>query len=140
MQNTRGGYLDEMKSGIRNASGFRRGSHPVVPADGNNNLKLADTHTIMPSPFPNPVPPYPGWIRREYHLSHPVTHDDIAAFLGNEELYVRETAAVPVNIIHKFGLVELHCIVGEPKIEIWFAPDGGAYPSEYLDALLATRF
>jgi hypothetical protein len=45
-----------------------------------------------------------------------------------------------VNIIHKFGLVELHCIVGESRIEAWFNPEKGAYPSEYLDALLSTRF
>ncbi|MDD1689988.1 MAG: hypothetical protein LUQ66_04955 [Methanoregula sp.] len=94
----------------------------------------------MSSSFPPPIPPYPGWTRREYRLSRPVTEGDIAAFLGNEELYVRETATGPVNIIHKYGLVELHCIVGEPVIEVWFNPESGAYPSEYLDALLATRF
>jgi hypothetical protein len=94
----------------------------------------------MPSPFPNPISPNPGWVLREYRLSRPVTGDDIAAFLGNEELYVRDTAAGPVNIIHKYGLVELHCITGEPVIEVWFNPEGGAYPAEYLDALLATRF
>ncbi|MGA2122057.1 MAG: hypothetical protein ABSG49_08440 [Methanoregula sp.] len=94
----------------------------------------------MPSPFPNPASPYPGWTRREYCLSRPVTDEDIAAFLGNEELYVRETTAGLVHIIHKNGLVELHCIIGEPVIEVWFAPDCGAYPSEYFDALLATRF
>jgi len=86
------------------------------------------------------VSPYPGWERRIYRLSRPVTEDDIAALLGNEELYVRETAAGPVNIIHKYGLLELHCIIGEPRVEIWFDPDKGAYPSEYLDALLSTRF
>lgn len=94
----------------------------------------------MASPFQNPVPPYPCWERRIYRLSRPVTKDDIAAFLGNEELYVRDTAAGPVNIIHKYGLLELHCLIGEPMIEVWFNPDNGAYPSEYLDALLSTRF
>jgi hypothetical protein len=94
----------------------------------------------MPSAFSRPVPPYPGWVRREYRVSRPVTDDDIAAFLGNEELYVRDTYAGPVKIIHKYGLVELHCIVGVPSIEVWFNPDSGAYPSEYLDALLSTRF
>jgi hypothetical protein len=94
----------------------------------------------MSSPFPVPIPPFPGWERRIYRLSRPVTRDDIAAFLGNEELYVRDTAAGQVNIIHKYGLVELHCLIGEPEIEIWFNPDDGAYPSEYLDALLSTRF
>ncbi|MHB8051868.1 MAG: hypothetical protein ACYDEZ_01005 [Methanoregula sp.] len=94
----------------------------------------------MSFPFPVPIPPFPGWERRIYRLSRPVTRDDIAAFLGNEELYVRDTAAGQVNIIHKYGLVELHCLIGEPEIEIWFNPDDGAYPSEYLDALLSTRF
>jgi hypothetical protein len=94
----------------------------------------------MSSPFQNPVPPYPGWERRIYRLPRPVTEEDVAAFLGNEELYMRDTAAGPVNIIHKFGLVELHCLTGVSMIEVWFNPDNGAYPSEYLDALLATRF
>jgi hypothetical protein len=84
--------------------------------------------------------PFPGWVRREYRLSRTVTKEDIAAFLGNEELYVRETAHGPVNIIHKYGLLELHCIIGKPVIEAWFAPEKGAYPAEYLDALLSTRF
>jgi hypothetical protein len=45
-----------------------------------------------------------------------------------------------VNIIYKFGLLELHCIIGESKIEVWLNPENGAYPSEYLEALLSTRF
>jgi len=94
----------------------------------------------MKSVFGNPVPPYSGWLRHEYRLSRPVTPDDVAAFLGNEELYVRDTAAGLVNIIHKYGLVELHCLTGVPCIEVWFNPESGAYPSEYLDALLGTRF
>jgi hypothetical protein len=94
----------------------------------------------MSSPFPAQVPPFPCWERRKYRLSRPVTRDDITAFLGNEELYVRETPAGLVNIIHKYGLVELHCLIGEPEIDIWFNPDNGAYPFEYLDALLSTRF
>ncbi|MDO9325898.1 MAG: hypothetical protein Q7T80_13195 [Methanoregula sp.] len=94
----------------------------------------------MSSPFSNPIAPYPGWVRKEYRVSHPVTEEDVAAFLGNEDLYVRETPAGPVNIIHKYGLLELHCIIGEPILEIWFNPENGAHPSEYLDALLATRF
>jgi hypothetical protein len=84
--------------------------------------------------------PYPCWIRREYCLSRPITQEDIDAILGNEDLYVRETDAGLVNIIHKYGLVELHCIVGKSRIEVWFNPERGAYPSEYLDALLETRF
>ena len=95
---------------------------------------------MMSTPCPDPVPPFPGWVRREYRLSRPVTNGDIGAFLGNEELYVRETAAGLVNIIHKYGLLELHCIIGESRIEVWFNPEIGAYPSEYLDALLSTRF
>ena len=94
----------------------------------------------MTSLLQNSCPPYPGWIKREFRLSRPVTGDDIQAFLGNEELYVRETAAGPVNIIHKYGLLELHIITGERTIEVWSNPDQGAYPSEYLDALLSTRF
>jgi hypothetical protein len=94
----------------------------------------------MSSPFPVPVPPFPCWERRKYRLSRPVTSDDVAAFLGNEELYMRETPAGLVNIIHKYGLVELHCLIGEPEIDIWFNPYNGAYPFEYLDALLSTRF
>ena len=94
----------------------------------------------MSSSFPDPHPPFPGWTRREYRVSRPVTNEDIAAFLGNEELYVRETPHGQVNIIHKYGLLELHCIVGEPVIEAWFAPERGAYPADYLDALLSTRF
>jgi hypothetical protein len=94
----------------------------------------------MDSPFPNPVPPYPGWERRIYRLSRPVTKDDIQAFLGNEDLYTRETAAGPVHIIHKYGLLEIHALVNEQYIVVWFNSERGAYPSEYLDALLATRF
>jgi hypothetical protein len=94
----------------------------------------------MSSDIPDPVSPYPGWVRREYHLTRPVTDEDVAAFLGNEELYVRETPAGPVNIIHKFGLLEIHAIVGSSRIEVWLAPEKGAYMAEYLDALLATRF
>ena len=95
---------------------------------------------IMPSLVPNPVPPYSGWVRYEYLISRPMTEEDVAAFLGNEDLYVRDTAAGPVNIIHKYGLLELHCIIGETKIEIWSNPENRAYSSEYLDALLSTRF
>ena len=94
----------------------------------------------MTSVFQNSIPPYSGWVRHEYRLSRPVTTEDIAAYLGNEDLYVRDTTAGQVNIIHKYGLVELHCIIGEPRIEVWFNPDSGAYASEYLDALLSTRF
>ena len=56
------------------------------------------------------------------------------------DLYVRDTSAGPVQIIHKYGLLEIHALIGEQNIEVWFNPDKGAYPSEYLDALLSTRF
>jgi hypothetical protein len=45
-----------------------------------------------------------------------------------------------VNIIHKWGVLEIHAIPGEREIEVWFSPDHAAWVSEYLDALLATRF
>jgi hypothetical protein len=94
----------------------------------------------MSALFQNPVSPYPGWEHRVYHLSRPVTQDDVSAFLGDQDLYIRETASGPVNIIHKYGLLEIHCITGESEVEVWFNPDRGAYPSEYLDALFMTRF
>jgi len=94
----------------------------------------------MTPPFDNPVAPFPGWKRHIYRLSRPVTGEDIAAFLGDEELYIRETASGTRAIIHKYGLVEINLVAGARHAEIWFNPDGGAYPQEYLDALLATRF
>lgn len=94
----------------------------------------------MSSPFTDPVPPFPGWTRRMYRLSRPVTDDDIQAFLADQELYIRETQSGTRAVIHKYGLVEINLIVGERDAEVWFAPEQGAYPSEYLDALFATRF
>lgn len=90
--------------------------------------------------FPDPIPPFPGWVRREYCLSRPITEDDIAAFLGTEDLYVRETPVGTITIIQKYGVLEIHALVGETCIEVWFNPDRGAYPSEYLESLLSTRF
>ena len=90
--------------------------------------------------FQNPIPPYPGWKRRVYRISHPIKDDDIRAFLRNEELYTRDTPSGRVNIIHKFGLLEIHCIAGESEIEIWYEPEKESYLSEYVDALLSTRF
>ena len=90
--------------------------------------------------FPNPVPPFPGWERRLYHLSRPVTEEDIREFLGNQDLYIRETSSGPVIIIHKYGLLEIHCIVGVSEMEIWFDHEKESYSSEYLDALIETRF
>ena len=94
----------------------------------------------MNSPIINPISPFPGWERRIYRLSRPVTNEDIQAFLGNEDPSIRDTAAGPVHIIHKYGLLEIHSLLGEKCIEVWFNPERGAYPSEYLDALIATRF
>jgi hypothetical protein len=94
----------------------------------------------MNSVFRNPVAPFPGWERRIYRLSRPVAKEDIQAFLGSEDLYVRDMTAGLVQIIHKYGLLEIHALIGKQDIEIWFNPDKGAYPSEYLDALLSTRF
>lgn len=94
----------------------------------------------MSTPFIDPVPPFPGWERRMYRFSRPVTEEDIRALLGNQDLYTRETASGTRAIIHKYGLVEINLIVGEREAEIWFAPAKGAYPSEYLDALFSTRF
>jgi len=94
----------------------------------------------MNIPFENPVAPFPGWERRVYRLSRPVTKEDIQVFLGDEDLYIRDIDAGQVHIIHKYGLLEIHSLPGDRWIEIWFNPDQGAYPAEYLDALLATRF
>lgn len=94
----------------------------------------------MESAFRNPVAPFPGWTRKLYRLSRPVTDEDVRAFLGNEELYIRETDAGRINIIHKYGMIEIHCIAGEPEIEVWFDPEYGASPLEYIEALISTRF
>jgi len=94
----------------------------------------------MSTAFQDPVPPFPGWERRIYRLSRPVTDEDIRAFLGDQELCIRETPSGTRAIIHKYGLVEINLMIGVPEAEIWFAPDNGAYPSEYLDALFQTRF
>jgi len=89
---------------------------------------------------PDPDPPYPGWECHSYRLSRTFTSGDVAALLGNEELFVRETSAGTVNIIHKYGILEIHGIIGNDTIDVWSDPEKGAYPSEYLDALLMTRF
>ena len=90
--------------------------------------------------FENPVPPYPGWERRIYRLPRTVTAADIRAFVGEEELYIRDTGACTRAVIPKYGLIEINLVAGAREAEIWFAPGRGAYPSEYLDALFATRF
>ena len=66
--------------------------------------------------------------------------NDIQAFVGDEDSYIRATISGPLHIIHKYGLLEIHALVGRKRIEVWYNPDKGSYPSEYLDALLSTRF
>ncbi len=90
--------------------------------------------------FPNPVPPFAGWQRRIYRISRPLSRDDIDAFIGNEEIFIRKTGTGTVNIIHKFGLAEINCIIGERDIEVWFSPEKAGYSMQYVEALLATRF
>ncbi|MDK2974959.1 MAG: hypothetical protein PWP08_1330 [Methanofollis sp.] len=75
-----------------------------------------------------------------YRLTRPMTEEDVAAFIQDQELYSRETDAGEVRIIHKFGIAEIHCIIGERTIEVWFDPKKSAVASEYIDALLSTRF
>lgn len=94
----------------------------------------------MSTPYADPVPPYPHWQRMVYRLPRPVTEEDVAAFVRNQDLYRRETDAGEVRIIHKFGIVEINCLIGERTIEVWFAPDKSAVAAAYVDALLSTRF
>ncbi len=53
---------------------------------------------------------------------------------------MRTVGSDSVVCIHKFGLVEIHVIVGVPEIEVWFSPEQRVWTSEYFDALLSTRF
>jgi len=92
------------------------------------------------TPYVDPVSPYPHWQRMIYRLPRPMTHEDVAAFVRNQDLYRRETAAGEIQIIHKFGIVEINCIIGERAVEVWFAPGKDAVAAEYVDALLSTRF
>lgn len=94
----------------------------------------------MVSRFRIDVPPYPGWVRRLYRLSRPVTDEDVQVILNGQDEYVRTVGPDRVVGIHKFGLLEINCIVGVPEIEVWFSPEQRGWTSEYLDALLATRF
>jgi hypothetical protein len=75
-----------------------------------------------------------------YRLPRPVTSEDVAAFVQHQDLYRRETDAGEIQIIHKFGVVEINCLIGERTIEVWFAPGKAASVAEYIDALLSTRF
>lgn len=94
----------------------------------------------MASPFHDSVPPYPGWERRIFHLSRPVTDDDVEALLNGQDEYVRTVGGTRIEIVHKFGLVEIELVIGSPELEAWFSPEQRVWTSEYLDALLATRF
>lgn len=103
-------------------------------------FETAQENLRMSTPYADPVAPYPHWQRMTYHLPRPVTREDVAAFVRNQDLYRRETAAGEVQIIHKFGIVEINCLIGERTIEVWFAPGESAVAAAYVDALLATRF
>ncbi len=94
----------------------------------------------MVSRFQNPVPPFPGWERRLYRLPRPVTEEDVEAILNGQDEYYRTVGADRVVTIHKFGLLEINVIVGVPEIEAWYSPEQRVWTSEYLDALLSTRF
>ncbi|HOU81485.1 MAG TPA: hypothetical protein PLE57_09530 [Methanoregulaceae archaeon] len=94
----------------------------------------------MSTPAAHQVSPYPDWELRIYQLTRPVKRYDIQAFLGDQDAYIRDTAAGPVHTIHKYGLLEIHARVGEKGIEVWYNPEQGSYPLEYFEALLATRF
>lgn len=88
----------------------------------------------------DPFPPFPGWVHRVVRLPRPVTNGDIMAFLGDEDFCTRDTGSGTVYIIHKYGILEIHAVIGEKRIGIWYDPDKGPYSAEYLDALLSTRF
>ena len=94
----------------------------------------------MESRFAHSVSPFPGWIRKIYPLARPFTPDDLLAFTHGMEIYTRETPSGLIHIIHKYGLVEINCIIGEQEIEIWYDPEKRSYTEEYLDALISTRF
>lgn len=92
------------------------------------------------TPHAEPVPPFPGWKQMVYRLPRPVTEEDVAAFVRDQELYRRETSAGEVWIVHKFGIVEIHILIGERAVEAWFDPKKSALALEYLTSLLETRF
>ena len=90
--------------------------------------------------FINPVPPFPGWERRIYRLSRPVTGEDIRALRGDEDPITRETGGTIRSVILKFGLAEINLIEGVSAAEVWYDPGRGGFPAEYVGALFATRF
>lgn len=90
--------------------------------------------------YVEPFPPFPGWKRMVYSLPRPVTEEDVAAFVRDQELYCRETSAGEVWIVHKFGIVEIHILIGARAVEAWFDPEKSALALEYLTSLMETRF
>ena len=44
--------------------------------------------------------------------------NDIQAFVGDEDSYIRDTISGPAHIIHKYGLLEIHALVGTKRIEV----------------------
>lgn len=94
----------------------------------------------MASRFSNSVPPYPGWERRLYRLPRAVTEEDVHGILHGQDEYYRTVGPDRVITIHKFGLVEINLVVGVREIEVWFDSGQRAWTSEYVDALLSTRF
>ena len=117
-----------------------RATIPITEDPVCSAFETAQENLRMSTPYADPVSPYPHWQRMTYHLPRPVTREDVAAFVRNQDLYRRETAAGEVQIIHKFGIVEINCLIGERTIEVWFAPGKSAVAAAYVDALLATRF
>jgi hypothetical protein len=117
-----------------------RATIPITEDPVCSAFETAQENLRMSTPYADPVSPYPHWQRMIYHLPRPVTEEDVAAFVRNQDLYRRETDAGEVQIIHKFGIVEINCLIGERTIEVWFAPGKSAVAATYVDALLATRF
>ncbi len=94
----------------------------------------------MVARFQGPVPPFSGWEHGLYRLSQPVTEEDVEAILDGQEECVQSIGPYRTIGIHTFGLVEITVIVGSPEIEAWSNPEQRFWTSEYLDALLSTRF
>jgi hypothetical protein len=64
----------------------------------------------------------------------------MTAILNGQDEYVRTFGDHEIVSIHKFGLIELNLIVGVPELEVWFSPKQRVWTSEYVDALISTRF
>jgi hypothetical protein len=117
-----------------------RATIPITESPGLPGNRGRTGECTLSTPYADPISPYPHWQRRIYRLPRPVTEEDVAALVRDQDLYRRETDAGEVRIIHKFGIVEINCLIGERTIEVWFDPAKSAVASEYLDALLSTRF